>query len=163
MIVSSDYTKNQWLVYLKRVTLGYVHVLIMDNVSVMVTTMGIVIMPEGNYVVFKAAQQMGACASAPAQETIPWWRFMVKWRFFWSKFLYSVKSVQKGLQECVCWTHPWAAVLCPAGKGVLAACLYSETLWTSVPSPGWWGWDWCLQTSTQHSRFLTCFISTFCL
>lgn len=44
---------------------------------------------------------MGACASAPAQETIPWWRFMVKWRFSWSKFLYSVTSVQKGLKECV--------------------------------------------------------------
>lgn len=128
----------------------------MDNVSIM-TMMIVIIMPEGNYFsFFKVAPQMGACASAPAQETLPWWRFMVKWRFFWSKFLYSVKSVQKGLKECVLNSSLGCSAVPCWVKGVLAAYLDAKTLCTSVPSTGRCGWDCCLQTSTQHSCFLTC-------
>ena len=103
-------------------------------------------------------------ASAPAEETIPRWSIVVKWRVFWSKFLCFVKSVQKGL-EWVCVLNITGLQCCALLSERSPICVLGvqDPLWTSVPSTGWWGWDWCLWTSTQHFCFLTCLHQYFLL
>lgn len=104
------------------------------------------------------------CASAPADQTInPLMKYCGEMKIFLE---YAPPFCELSSERAEGWDEVIIGLWCCAlmdERSPIGVSGVQDPLWTSVPSTGQRGWDWCLRTSTQHSCFLICLHQYFLL